>query len=148
MDTRNNIIHQRPTGVSILATLQLINSVIGLFMGFVIILFTNPVVQWVVKNGKTQIQEQQLPVITRIAIVLGIFVLAMSLFRLLLAYGLFTLKGWAWIITLFFNGLSAIGNFYLIFSQKSGFSVFSLLIDVVIIYYLLRPNVKRAFGKA
>lgn len=148
MDTRNNIIHQRPIGVSILATLQLINSVIGLFIGFVITFFTNALVQWLVKNGKTQIQEQQIPVITQFAIVLGIVVLAISLFRLLLAYGLFTLKGWAWIITLLFSGLSVISNFYLIFSQKSGFSVFSLVIDVVIIYYLLRPNVKRVFGKA
>lgn len=33
MDYRNNIIHQRPVGVSILGALEVLNFLIGVFMG-------------------------------------------------------------------------------------------------------------------
>jgi hypothetical protein len=66
----------------------------------------------------------------------------------LIAWGLFKLKGWAWLTTLIFQGLGILGNLSnLATGMNPGNAVLQLVISGVVIYYLLRPNVKRAFGK-
>ena len=62
------------------------------------------------------------------------------------AWGLFTGKGWAWIITVILAIISAIFNALSIFSLSYG-SVFSLIVNIIILYYMYRPNVKAWFGR-
>ena len=62
------------------------------------------------------------------------------------AWGLFTGKGWAWIITVILAIISAIFNILSIFSLSYG-SVFSLIVNIIILYYMYRPNVKTWFGR-
>ena len=68
---------------------------------------------------------------------------------LLLTYGLFTLKGWAWIITMVFAILGILSDITTLVRGQAnpGWIVFELVINAVIIYYLLQPQVKRAFGR-
>lgn len=63
------------------------------------------------------------------------------------AWGLFTGKGWAWIITVILAIVSVIFNILSIFSLSYG-SVFSLIVNVIILYYMYRPNVKAYFGRS
>jgi hypothetical protein len=66
---------------------------------------------------------------------------------LVLAWGLWTGRGWAWIITLILAVISAIFNVFEIITLNVG-SVFSLIVNIIIIYYLYRPNVRAYFGRS
>lgn len=72
-------------------------------------------------------------------------VLAIAWF--VLAWGLWTGRGWAWIITLILAIISAIFNIISIISMNFG-SIFSLIVNIIIIYYLYRPNVRAYFGRS
>ena len=65
---------------------------------------------------------------------------------LVLAYGLWRGKRWAWTVTLI---LSVIGIILAIASLAVGNmgAIVSIIINSVVIYYLYRPNVKAFFGK-
>lgn len=51
--------------------------------------------------------------------------------------------------TLILTGLAVLGNLFVLYQRHvlSKYSVLLLVIDVVRIYYLLKPNVKRAFSR-
>jgi len=71
----------------------------------------------------------------------GILVVA-GVIALGLGYGLWTGKGWAWTLALIFSILGILGG---IISLPEG--VVSIIIDILIIYYLTRAHVKQFFGK-
>jgi hypothetical protein len=75
-----------------------------------------------------------------ILIVIGIGYLAVS-------YGLLKGRGWAWSIALI---LSYIGIALAIISIVSGnfLPIINLAINIVIVYFLYRPQVKAFFGKS
>ena len=88
-----------------------------------------------------------------------IIFLYVELFYLSLVCDLLRLKVWAWLTTLILNGLGVLSYLFALYNylQKrgtqykgnpiSGFNVLFLVIDVVTIYYLLKPSVRRAFRK-
>ncbi|HEY9642365.1 MAG TPA: hypothetical protein V6C57_17900 [Coleofasciculaceae cyanobacterium] len=79
----------------------------------------------------------------------AIFLLISGLLSLLLAYGLFKLKGWAWIATLILQGLGIVSNLSTIASgaENQSAAVLQIAVSVGVIYYLLRAEVRRAFGR-
>ena len=107
----------RPLGVTIIAILTLIGGIIFLASGVVLLL-----------------------------IGIGIILLALGIAYLVMAYGLWKGKGWAWTITLI---LSAIGIVVALVSIAFGnvAAIINVIIHGVVIYYLYRPNVKTFFGK-
>jgi lysylphosphatidylglycerol synthetase-like protein (DUF2156 family) len=132
----------RPIGVTILAVLQLINSILATLGGLYIIFFRTAIFQ---KSPELETIPQYPTLVAGFALVLVI----VGLIGLFLAYGLFTLKGWAWLTALVLNGLSILSSLSAILSNQTrkGGDIFALFIAGVIVYYLLRPEVKRAFGK-
>jgi uncharacterized membrane protein (DUF2068 family) len=76
----------------------------------------------------------------------GAILVAIGIGYFVVSYGLLKGKGWAWSITLI---LSYIGIAIGIISIVSGnfFSVMHLIINIVIIWYLYRLQVKAFFGK-
>lgn len=131
--------NRRPIGVTILASLQLINSVSLLLQGVVVLFLKN-------SNLHQLLHTPVFP--NNIAHYIGGFLLFCSLISFLLAYGLFSLKYWAWLISLIFQILALLA-FVLVFSQAqtaAGLTVISVVIHVVIIYYLFQPNVRRLFA--
>jgi uncharacterized membrane protein HdeD (DUF308 family) len=107
----------RPLGVTIIAILTLIGGIIFLASGLVLLI-----------------------------IGIGIILLALGIAYLVMAYGLWKGKGWAWTITLI---LSAIGIIVAIVSIVLGnvAAIINAIIHGIVIYYLYRPNVKAFFGK-
>lgn len=78
---------------------------------------------------------------------IGAALIALGIAYFVMAYGLWKGKGWAWTITLI---LSYIGIALGIASIITGniAAVFHLIINIIVVYYLYRPNVKMFFGKS
>lgn len=131
----------RPTGVTILAVLQLITSILSVIAGLTALLAREAISKQL-STGSTAPPE----LAAGLPLWLGWFLLLTGVLGLVLAWGLFTLKGWAWLLTLIFQGLNVLSNLSS-FGSNPGGAVLGIVIAAVIIYYLLRPEVKRAFGK-
>jgi uncharacterized membrane protein HdeD (DUF308 family) len=106
----------RPLGVTIIAILMIIVGILSIAGGAILFL-------------------------------LGGFVLvAVGIASIVVAYGLWKAKRWAWTITLILSAIGVIsGITYLALGKFQGIG--NVIINGVIIYYLFRPNVKAFFGK-
>jgi|RhiMetdeSRZDD1v2_1073273.scaffolds.fasta_scaffold529428_3 uncharacterized membrane protein (DUF2068 family) len=109
----------RPLGVTILSILAGINGIIGIILGIIASLIIPPA---------------------------GVIGIVIGLAWFVLAWGLWTAKGWAWIITVIIAIISIIFN---LFGAVTGHieQIISLIIAAVMLYYLTRPNVKAYFGR-
>jgi len=73
------------------------------------------------------------------------FLLILGVTSLLAAYGLYVGKNWSWKLLLVLSGFGAAG--YLLNVVNGQFiSIFGVLYNSIIIYYLYRPHVKRYYG--
>jgi len=109
----------RPTGVAILAILEAIVGVYYLVTGVVEFLTS--------------------AIISLIPSVLGTMLIIVGLLSILLAWGLWTGKGWARTVALVFAILG------IILAVIPPFHFVGLVIEAIIVYYLTRPNVKKFF---
>ena len=76
----------------------------------------------------------------------GAAFLALGIAYFVMAYGLLKGKGWAWTITLVLSYIGIALGFVSIVTGHIG-SVFGIIINAVIVYYIYRPKVKSFFGK-
>jgi len=80
----------------------------------------------------------------------GVISLVTSLAYLAFAYGAWTLQPWAWMLGLAIAGLQILIQILYLFLIP-GYSIVNVivgaLIPAIIIYYLMTPDVKRAFGQ-
>lgn len=132
----------RPIGVTLIAVLQLIISIFATLGGLYIFFFRSGIF--------TRVSElENVPKNPTLILGFAVILLIVGLIGLLIAYGLFTLKNWAWLTALILNGLSILSSLSAIFSNQTrkGGDIFALIIAGLIVYYLMRPEVKRAFGK-
>ena len=79
--------------------------------------------------------------------VIGGVLFVLALLALLLAYGLWVGKGWAWTFSLIFAILRIIFSVVSLIARGGLGSAVTLIIDLIIIYYLMQPNVKVFFHK-
>ena len=113
----------KPTGVIIIALLQLISSLVAIGLGLLVIAIT-----------------LALPILFMI---LALLPLIIGIIGLILFWGLWTLKGWAWFWTLFFNFIAV-----LLGLMSFSFSATFLLqwgLNLIIVIYLLLPSTRAAF---
>lgn len=103
------------------------------------------------------------PIFGEILLVIGFAILIIGIGYLVVSYGLLKGKGWAWKITLVLTILSIAvqiisGITNSVFtasitndgiSLATGFmgQIIEIAINIIILYYLYRPNVKAFFGK-
>jgi len=123
----------RPTGVAILAILEAFVGVYYLITGFGEFVAA-AVIRSLALSGITH------DVMAMIPRVLGTILMIVGLLSILLAWGIWTGKGWARMVALVFAIVAIILS--LISLHFVG-----LVIDVIIVYYLTRPNVKQFFTK-
>lgn len=81
-----------------------------------------------------------------LAVGIGFALVALAIAYFVMAYGLWKGKRWAWTITLILSVIGIISGIASIAGGNAG-AVFHIIINVAIIYYLYRPNVKSFFGK-
>jgi Predicted membrane protein (DUF2127) len=120
----------RPRGVTVLAILAAISGVLA-------ILGSIALMPRFVDAGAVEL-------------VLAAATLGFGLLYVVLAYGLWTLKPWAWTLGV---GLSAASVVLTILNLTQGMqypvgAIISVAISVAVIYYLYTPGPRRAFGKA
>ena len=127
----------RPTGVTILAVLEAIGGLVWLLAG----------VGMMMVGALMPLFGVGLPMfLGAIAGLVSVVFLIFSIIAFVLAYGLFTGKGWAWLWSLVF---AVIGIILALFEAMSslGSGILPMIIYLVIIYYLTRPHVKDFFRK-
>lgn len=127
---------QRPTGITVMAVLAAIGGVFGLLAAVALL-----------GVGAAASATSGLGGLAALA---GIIVLAYSVLSLVLAYGFWTLKPWAWPLGI---GVQVLGIIQAVLQfMNNSTSVVSLVISLaiagVILWYLYQPHVKAAFGRA
>ena len=127
---------QRPTGITVMAVLAAIGGVFGLLAAVALL-----------GVGAAASATGGLGGLAALA---GIIVLAYSVLSLVLAYGFWTLKPWAWPLGI---GVQVLGIIQAVLQfMNNSTSVVSLVISLaiagVILWYLYQPHVKAAFGRA
>lgn len=80
----------------------------------------------------------------------GIVGIAGAVVDLVVAYGLLALKRWAWLLALIGIGITVITGILGLFSGgliAFCCGVLGLVVPAAILFYLMRPDVRRAFGR-
>jgi|ADurb_Cas_03_Slu_FD_contig_31_2442965_length_1051_multi_12_in_0_out_0_2 hypothetical protein len=119
----------RPLGVTILAILSALGGIMAILGGMAIM-------------GVSALASE----IGALGAAIGGITLIMGLIQLVIAWGLWTGKGWAWLLGLIFGVL---GILMALASMVGGnfSSLVSLAINAIIVYYLYTPPVKAFFGR-
>ncbi|MEG3967001.1 hypothetical protein QUA00_05005 [Microcoleus sp. T2B6] len=132
----------RPQSVTVLAILQLISGIFSLLDGLFILLFAG-----IFGGLGAAVAGAKVGTVIGgfIAIFAGIsFIL--GLLSLLLTWGLFQLKNWAWTGTLIVHIIATLAQIVKMFgSGGTAVNFLTLGFAVASIYYLQRPDVKQAF---
>ena len=138
-------IKKRPTGVTVIAILVIIGGILLLLAGIAAVAVGSLFLSQITGLG---------------FVIIGSIILAVGIGYLAVSYGLLKGKRWAWTITvvLLFIGIAIdvasiiFGSFAInmnisnSLSANSG-SVASIIISIIILYYLYRPHIKSYFGK-
>lgn len=122
----------RPTGVTILAVLEFIISILGLLGGIGLIAGSS----YLVSAGAYAGSSSYL-------VATGGFLLVVAILALAVGWGMWTGKGWAWTVGII---LAAVGIVSSLLSFTAS-SIITIIIDLIIIYYLTRPHIRAYFGK-
>ena len=132
----------RPQSVTVMAILQLISGIFSLLDGLFILLFAGIFGGLGAAFGGAKVGAI-------IGVFFGIFAaisFILCLLSLLLSWGLFQLKNWAWTGTLIVHIIATLAQIVKMFgSGGTAVNFLTLGFAVASIYYLLQPDVKQAF---
>ncbi len=123
---------ERPTGVTILAILEIIAG---------ILMFLGAAGMMVLASMGSAVPMAGI-VFGVFAVIMALVLVILGIIAFILAYGLWNGKGWAWWLAIIFSVISIIVN---ILSLPGG--IIGIIIAVIILYYLTRPHVKEFFGR-
>jgi hypothetical protein len=135
----------RPLGVTIIAVLLGIESILELLGGILILVGILAVGHAISGHGHTTIGH----VVDTVGVILGIIALVIGLLTFIFAVGLWLLKRWAFWLTVIIEVISLVRH-ALEFTRAShpptGLIVAEMVIPAfVLIYFLVDPNVRAAF---
>jgi hypothetical protein len=125
----------RPTGVTVLAILAFCFATFLLLAGLFVTLVG------------TAVGAAGGPLLAALGAFAGIVMIVFALLEALVGYGLWTLKGWAWMLTVILAGLGLAMNVLQMLSGEIFGAMFGLAINGVILWYMMQPHVKAAFGR-
>jgi lysylphosphatidylglycerol synthetase-like protein (DUF2156 family) len=127
----------RPLGITLLAVLHVLQAVFLFLVGVALI-----VLGALIRRGLFGPPR----FLHGFVSLIGVVVVVVGLVYLGLAWGLWTGKGWAWVLSLV---LAALGIIVSLISLVRGrfLAIVVLILDAIILYYLFRPNVRAFFGE-
>ena len=151
---------RRPTGVTIIAILTIIDGILLLLEGSGMVVLaplisqinvddsnaSNSSISLNVNGTIVTIPNNALFVLGGFIGVLGGMLIALGIASFVVAWGLLKGKGWAWIVTIVITIISIVLNIISIVAGSIE-GVVGLIINGVIIYFLYTPNVKSYFGR-
>lgn len=126
---------QRPTGITILAVLAIIGGLLGLCWSL------------------TLFGVGGLGIGTRtggLGLAFGGLGLVSAILYLAFGFGAWTLKPWAWVLGIVGVAVAILSTVAGLIFRANGLigAILSLIVPVIILWYLLRPEIKQAFGRA
>jgi hypothetical protein len=134
----------RPTGVTILAILEIIGGIFALLASATFFLLG--ALATGIEFDMVEGAPFMMPFLGALATLVGVVFIVVGLVAFVLAYGFWTGKGWAWILGIIFAIIGIVlGAVSLVGSPAS---IVGIVLNIVIIYYLTRPHVKEWFGRA
>jgi len=137
----------RPTGVTIIAVLNIISGIIMLIGGFGLAAISSifPTMTAIDPNASGQMAFAGL--LGAAGVALGGILIILGIISFIVAWGLLKGKGWAWSLTMILSIISIIISIVSLAAGSFG-SIVNIIISGIIIYYLYRPHVKAFFGKS
>lgn len=163
---------KRPTGVTIIAVLTIVGGILIFVLGVSftalwVLTSVAPINISITSNTINNSSNDITDFFLVFSAVVGCVFLAMGVGYLTMFYGLLKGKGWAWLLTIV---LLMVGIIIQIVSTTSGdvfniseinkdkinsrstvseitISTIGIVVNMIIIYYLLRPHVRAYFGK-
>jgi uncharacterized membrane protein (DUF2068 family) len=136
---------QRPMGITILAVLAFIGGILGICGGL------SGIVAGSFLGGlAASVGASNAAALGGMAAVYSIVALAFAVADLVFGFGAWTLKPWAWMLGMVLFGLNIVFQLVALVAGWTTFGgmIIPVAIGGVIIYYLLTPQVKQAFGRA
>lgn len=127
-----SFVPERPLGVTVVGILEAIVGIFSISIGLVLTTGGAGV-----GNAKLSSDMGGFTVIT----------LALGLLALVICYGVWTRRRWAWPYAVMIAGLGVLTNATTAYFFGSTFSVLDAGMQLLVIYYLTRPNVKAFFPK-
>jgi hypothetical protein len=121
----------RPFGITVLVILRVIAAVLAIGGGILLAVLGGFV---------------RRPFLGAVAEVTAIILEIMAILSLVVSYGLWIGKGWAWLLTLVLACVSAVFALIGVATGHIG-RLISLIIEAAVIYYLNTPHVKAFFGR-
>ena len=79
--------------------------------------------------------------------VVAVILLVLALVEFVLAYGLWSGMSWAWVASLGFALLGIVFAIFSLFLRPGVGEIISLVVNLVIVYYLMQPRIHSYFGK-
>jgi hypothetical protein len=136
---------QRPMGITILAVLAFIGGILGICGGL------SGIVGGSFLGGlAASVGASNASALGGLIAVYSIVALAFAVADLVFGFGAWTLKPWAWMLGMVLFGLNIVFQLVALLAGWTTFgaALIPVVIGGVIIYYLLTPEVKKAFGRA
>jgi lysylphosphatidylglycerol synthetase-like protein (DUF2156 family) len=127
----------RPLGITLLAVLHVLHAIF-LFIGGVALIALGAFI------GRGLFGLPRF--LNGVVSLIGVVVVVIGLLYLGLAWGLWTGKGWAWVLSLVLAALGVIVSLLSLVRGHFG-PIVVLILDAIILYYLFRPNVRAFFGE-
>lgn len=141
----------RPVGVTVLAILNFIGAAFCLLAGIGMILGGGFIATLINQQGG-QGSAGAAGILGGLGAAAGVFIIIIGGVGALVGFGLLKLKEWARIVSIVFAGIGAAMQLLGLLGSLAHFNLFAvvwglfwLAIDALIIWYLLKPEVKAAF---
>lgn len=148
--------NKRPADLTTVTILSIINGIVLLVGGVVSILIVPTLVSTLLSNDMSNLTNTEnlspqfgialTNAIINVVYVVSSVAIALGLTWFGLAWGLFSGKGWAWLITVIFAMISVVVSIVGVLSGSIT-SIPTLIINGVILYYMYRPHIKSYFGR-
>jgi uncharacterized membrane protein len=135
---------QRPLGVTIMAVLLGIQGLIELIAGIILILAANSISHRIIANGHTTIAR----LVDTFGVLLGSVGIVVGIITLFFVFGLWTLRRWAFWAVVIIEGLSLLRSIFELVRHTGttfGVIVGMILPVIILLYFFIDPNVRRAF---
>ena len=129
---------ERPTGVTLLGVLQGFLGIL-LLLGFIALT--------IVSFGLPELFPHMRLLFPVRLFVVAIILLVLALVEFMLAYGLWSGMSWAWVASLAFALLGIVFAIFSLFLRPGIGEIISLLVNLLIVYYLMQPRIHSYFGK-
>lgn len=143
----------RPTGVTIIGILTIIGGILMLGSGIALAAIAAVVPNPTSMHDQISGLDSQIPSMIPAnylgiaSLSIGSIFIIIGIISLIVAYGLFKAKKWAWTINVGLSIFNIVIGVVSIVTGNVG-SIVGIAISGIILYYLYRPHVKAYFGKA